>query len=320
MREFRWVHLGVVAMLAAAGVTAFEVADFAGAAGGDTISSFVPIVPCRLADTRPGADHVGTHDTLVAQVEAIFNVWGPNGNCTIPSTATGIAANITAVNPTATSYLTVFPSDAATRPLSSNLNWTAASSATPNQVTVALSFIGQVSAFNNAGSVDIIIDLVGYYVPTAAGPPGPQGEPGLTGIVTSQDFNSAIGSIVLPASALFIFAGQTAALSLVNGERVVATASASLGKSAGTIQEVAIGICVQSVAPPNSPIILMSGVGTGEIVSLTGGSFYNPVSATAAADMNGGTYNIGLCVRQLAAVNLTLDVNGRVSGWVEEIG
>ena len=60
--------------------------------------------------------------------------------CNIPATATGIAANVTAVNPTAPSFLTVFPADAA-RPFVSNLNWTATSEPTPNHLSVALSAI-----------------------------------------------------------------------------------------------------------------------------------------------------------------------------------
>lgn len=106
-------------------------------------------------------------------------MWGSHGNCIIPATATGIATNVTAVNPTAASYLTLYPSDADSRPVASNLNWTPTSPPTPNQVTMALSAVGTVSAFNLTGTIDLIIDIVGYYEPAAGGPQGPPGDPGI---------------------------------------------------------------------------------------------------------------------------------------------
>ncbi|MCU1358999.1 MAG: hypothetical protein JWN99_288 [Ilumatobacteraceae bacterium] len=87
---------------------------------------------------------------------------GPNGNCTIPLDAVGVAFNVTAVNGTAGSFLTVSPSDA-TRPLASNLNWVAGAPATPNKIDVKLSSDGKASFFNNTGTVDVIADIVGYY-------------------------------------------------------------------------------------------------------------------------------------------------------------
>ena len=58
----------------------------------------------------------------------------------------------------------MYPGDAASRPLSSNLNWTAASSPTPNQVTVLLgAALGDIKFYNNAGSVNVLANIVGYY-------------------------------------------------------------------------------------------------------------------------------------------------------------
>ncbi|MCU1367744.1 MAG: hypothetical protein JWN39_3383 [Ilumatobacteraceae bacterium] len=153
-------------------------------AGASQPSSLVSITPCRLVDTRADQS-VGMRSSPLAAAEtADFAVWGTNGNCTIPATATGIVSNVTAVNGTAGSFLTVYPGDAA-QPLSSNLNWTAKSPATPNLVTVGLSATGGIKAFNHDGNVDVIIDIVGYYQPSAAGgaggasgPQGPQGPQG----------------------------------------------------------------------------------------------------------------------------------------------
>ncbi len=104
---------------------------------------------------------------------------GANGECTgdlaIPSTATAVAMNVTTVNGTAASFLTLWPSDAAEQPDSSNLNWLPGAPATPNKVDVQLSADGTVSIFNKNGTVDVIADVVGYYDPVAAGTPGPAG-------------------------------------------------------------------------------------------------------------------------------------------------
>ncbi|MCU1368511.1 MAG: hypothetical protein JWN39_4150 [Ilumatobacteraceae bacterium] len=184
VRSFRFVHIGVAVALGTACVVSVGIVSRVGAGGG-AASSFVPIVPCRLADTRSGSDQVGTRLTPIGPGEIVpFTVWGTNGNCTIPTSATGIATNITAVNPTAASYLTVYPADAPAKPTASNLNWVPTSPPTPNQVTVALSSTGVIDVFNNGGTVDVIVDIVGYYEPAPAGggAPGPQGPVGPQGV------------------------------------------------------------------------------------------------------------------------------------------
>ena len=87
-------------------------------------------------DTRPGADNVGPRATpLEADRPYLATVWGTNGNCTIPTTAVGVVMNVTADNPTAGSYLSIYPADSS-RPLVSSLNYEAKQPPTPNGVTV----------------------------------------------------------------------------------------------------------------------------------------------------------------------------------------
>ena len=176
----RFARVGIAGLLAVATVTAVGVLHSVSASGTDIPSSFVPIVPCRLADTRSAAP-IGPRTTPIGASESVtFQVTGSNGGCVIPATANGIASNVTSVNPTSRSYLTVFPADDAL-PLASNLNWTSTSSSTPNQVTVKLSATGAIKTFNNAGTIDIIIDIVGYYQPSTSGPSGPAGPVGAAG-------------------------------------------------------------------------------------------------------------------------------------------
>ena len=173
------VHAGIAGLIAAAAVTAVTTVS-SSAVGGGTRSVYVPIAPCRLADTRSDSTVGGRATPLGTAETYTFQVWGTNGNCTIPTSATGIGTNVTTVNPTAVSYLTVFPADVV-RPVASNLNWVPASPPTPNQVTVGLSATGAVSAFNNGGQIDVIIDIVGYYEALPASGNGPTGPAGGTG-------------------------------------------------------------------------------------------------------------------------------------------
>jgi hypothetical protein len=168
----RWIAVGgAVATVTAGGL------GLAGASGG-AATVFVPITPCRLVDTRPAPTTVGTRAAPLGPGEiATFQVHGSNGNCTIPTSAAAVTANVTIVAPTSDSFLSVFPADAA-RPNASNLNWRAGQAPTPNAVTVALSTAGAVSVFNERGDVDVIVDLVGYHQPGGSGAQGPQGPAG----------------------------------------------------------------------------------------------------------------------------------------------
>jgi hypothetical protein len=123
---------------------------------------FVPITPCRLFDTR--ADQpVGDRIAPIAAGETFTQqVRGMTGNCTIPDDAVGVAMNVTVVNGSAASFLTIWPTDAP-MPLASSLNWVAGAAPTPNKVDVKLSATGAISLYNNTGTVDILADVVGYY-------------------------------------------------------------------------------------------------------------------------------------------------------------
>lgn len=177
----RWLAGATVVVAALVGGVVVTSASSPGA------MSFVPVTPCRLLDTRPGADNVGGRATPLGAGETLtVPVRGANGKCTITASATAVSLNVTVVSPTAASYLTVFPGGAAL-PSASNLNWVAGQAPTPNAVTSPLSATGTLSIYNNSGTVHVVVDVVGYYESSAggaigpAGPPGPPGPTGATG-------------------------------------------------------------------------------------------------------------------------------------------
>lgn len=138
------------------------------AAPGDDDATFVPTAGCRLTDTRPAPNTVGPRSAPIGADEAVtVTVRGSNGQCTgalaIPADAVGVALNVTAVNATAPSNVRLCPANLSSAPTLSNLNVTAGAPATPNKVDVKLSPDGKIKVYNFAGSVNIIIDVVGYY-------------------------------------------------------------------------------------------------------------------------------------------------------------
>ena len=159
VRRARWSALGA-AVAVALGAGGISISSAAISSGERAV--FVSITPCRLFDTRP-AYLIGPRSTPLNAGESYTQiVRGTNGNCTIPVDAVAVAMNVTVVNGTAGSFLTIYPSDVAL-PNSSSLNWQAGSPPTPNKVDVRLSADGKINFYNFAGKVDVLADVVGYY-------------------------------------------------------------------------------------------------------------------------------------------------------------
>jgi hypothetical protein len=156
----RWAAVGAALAVAIGAGGGIAITNAAVSSGERDV--FVPITPCRLLDTR-AATQVGPRATPIGAGETYTQlVRGTNGNCTISPDAIAVAMNVTVVDGSAGSFLTIWPADAA-KPLASSLNWQAGQAATPNKVDVRLSADGKVSFFNLGGTVNVIADVVGYY-------------------------------------------------------------------------------------------------------------------------------------------------------------
>lgn len=122
---------------------------------------FVATSPTRLADTRSdGAtvDGGGPHGALGPDSTVRVEV---SGRAAIPANATGVLVNLTAVNATAPTFLTVWPSGQS-RPLASSLN-PANAAPLANHVTSGLGADGAISVYNAVGNVDVVVDVAGYF-------------------------------------------------------------------------------------------------------------------------------------------------------------
>lgn len=115
-----------------------------------------PLPPRRILDTRQG---LGVPGRLGPGGTASLQVTGQGG---VP--ATGVSAvvlNLTATEPTAGSFLTVWPAGEA-RPTASNLNDTPGRTVA-NLVTVRVGTGGRVNLYNYAGTVHVVADVAGWY-------------------------------------------------------------------------------------------------------------------------------------------------------------
>jgi sugar lactone lactonase YvrE len=156
----RWAAIGA-ALAVSLGAGGIGIVNATISSGSKAV--YVPITPCRLADTRPGPENVGSKSTPIGAGQThTFTVHGSNGNCTIPTGATAIVANVTAVAPTAQSFMAIWPADKP-QPNASSLNYSAGQAPFPNAVTVSLSAEGKIKASNKNGNVHVIIDIAGYY-------------------------------------------------------------------------------------------------------------------------------------------------------------
>ncbi len=121
--------------------------------------AYVPLVPSRLLDTRPGQ----------ATIDRLFEGQGKRqagstlelpvtGRGGVTAGATAAVVNVTAVNATEAGFITAYPCDS-TRPLASSLNY-APGTASPNEVIAKLSPTGTICLFTLA-DVDLIVDVSG---------------------------------------------------------------------------------------------------------------------------------------------------------------
>lgn len=120
--------------------------------------------PVRVCDTRAG----NPSGLTGSAAQCAGKTLGPGGTLTVsvrglagvPSGASAVVVNLTAVAPTATTYLAVYPGG--TRPFVSDLN-PAPGQDRADLVVATLATDGTVTIYNNAGSTDVVVDVEGWY-------------------------------------------------------------------------------------------------------------------------------------------------------------
>ena len=121
------------------------------AAGG---ARYAPQAPYRILDSRIGTG-------------GYASPWGPGvaRDLTltgVPDDATAVVLNVTATNPTAATFATLWPSGLGRPDPASNLN-VVPGQTTPNLVIVGIGSNREVSLYNNAGATDFVVDVAGWF-------------------------------------------------------------------------------------------------------------------------------------------------------------
>lgn len=138
-------------------------------------SVFVPIRPCRIADTRRAVDgpfRPSAPHRYLATAENFFVVrQGGDLDCGISSSATSFVASITAVAPGASGYLRAWAAGAP-EPTATVLNFADAGTSITNTVTLPRAAGSGISVrVQTARPTDVVVDISGYFVPAAEAPP-----------------------------------------------------------------------------------------------------------------------------------------------------
>jgi hypothetical protein len=154
MGRARWWK-SFVALLGVTGVAAGLVVAGATPAGAATGSTFVPLAAKRILDTRSTGPAIGANATRALQVAGLAGI--PTDSTQVSA----VVANVTVTGPTAPSFLTVYPAGT-TRPTPSNIDFTAGETVA-NLVITALSSTGTIDIYNHVGTVNVIVDVTGYY-------------------------------------------------------------------------------------------------------------------------------------------------------------
>jgi hypothetical protein len=118
---------------------------------------FVPVTPCRVADTRGLAGPFGG-PTMTAAASRSFAI--PQSGCGIPSTAAAYSLNVTVVPQGALAFLTLWPAGQA-RPFVSTLN-SFSGTVVANAAIVPAGSGGAVSV-SVTNTTDVILDINGYF-------------------------------------------------------------------------------------------------------------------------------------------------------------
>lgn len=123
-------------------------------------AAFYTVTPCRILDTRGAAGPWGA-PSLAGGAERTVTL---AGRCGIPSTATGIAANLTVTGSSAGGFLTVHAAGSPL-PLASAINFRPTQTRANNAI-LSLGSSGDVSIYCGSGAgghVNAILDVTGYF-------------------------------------------------------------------------------------------------------------------------------------------------------------
>jgi len=136
---------------------------YSAAASTSGASSFYPLTPCRIADTRKAAGPLGG-PSLAAQSTRAFPI--ANSSCGVPADALAYSLNFAAVPNGPLGFLTAWPTGQP-QPLVASLN-AVTGTVTANAVIVPAGENGAVDVYAT-NDTDLVIDIDGYFAAPGTG-------------------------------------------------------------------------------------------------------------------------------------------------------
>ncbi len=229
--------------------------------------------PARVLDTRTAQ---GAHAfRLGPQSSLHLSLAGTNG---IPNTGAGaVSFNLTAIDGTSASYLSVLPQDGpqGSDPAFSNVNFPPHVNV-PNRVISTLSPAGAVTLFNSGGWVDVAVDVTGWF--TDSSNPSATGY-NFTSVSPARIFDSRTGHGALPPhSWVAVALPNPAAAAVLNVTGVAPSAATFLTVYASTPTEIPPPTSDLNLPPgPNIANLCLPGTGPDGKVAIWNDSGYSDV-------------------------------------------
>ncbi len=264
-----------------------------------SLSTYVPVTPCRVVDTRGTAGNFGG-PTLTTNTSRSFPI--PASSCGIPANASAYSFNLAVVPAGPLGYVTVWPTGVA-QPGTANLNSTAGQ-VLSNAVLVAAGTNGAVSVYVS-DTTDIILDITGYFlaqsdststsVGTGASNAGLQNTAlGFNTLeVNSGNGNTATGAYALSSNSSGsnnVAIGTSALLSNSSGSANTAVGTLALANNYSN-DNTAVGV---SALWTNNVGADNTAMGTSALFSNTGGSYNVALGQNALFSNTAGSWNVGI--------------------------
>jgi uncharacterized repeat protein (TIGR02543 family) len=292
------------------------------------LGSYFALAPTRVLDTRSssciqcGGGALGPGATRTLQITGVTGLRG--GADPVPANATAVVLNVTAVAGTGSSSLTVYANGTG-RPITTNLNFTPGKVvATLMTVTLGMSTVSdaqrEVNIYNQAGTVNVVVDVEGYFGPQTSS--NPTGE--FHSIAPLRVCDTRVGSGITingcnqgQGSSNLLGPGKVVKVN-VTGKPAGISGSPATIPSDGTAGSVVLNLTVVaptvatyvSVYPPQSNGTCAVGNGSSNLNVLPGAVQTNRVIVPMGPASSGG-HSTDVCVFNAAGkVNFILDASG----------
>jgi uncharacterized repeat protein (TIGR01451 family) len=217
--------------------------------------NFVPVTPCRIADTRGAIGPLGGPTAAGGSTRSFLI---PASSCGIPLTAAAYSLNVTVIPQQTLGYLTIWPTGAQ-QPTVSTLN-SIDGRIKANAAIVPAGAGGAVSVYVT-DSTDVILDINGYFLPPAAAPFALAFYP--VSPCRLVDTRSAPGALAGPT----MNAGQTRTFPVLSGSCNIPSSAQAYSLNFTAVPQGPLGyLAVWPAGEPQPPVSTLNAL-TGEVTA-----------------------------------------------------